>query len=48
MGFDGLYGREDVVMNLSIHPDIFGRFPGLVVGVVVVLGIDNRGKVKAS
>lgn len=31
-------------MKFSVHPDIFERFPGLILGIVVVSGIDNRGQ----
>ena len=29
-------------MKFSAHPDIFDRFPGLILGMVVVTGLDNR------
>ena len=31
-------------MKFSVHSDIFDRFPGLILGMVVVSGIDNRGQ----
>ncbi len=31
-------------MKFSVHSDIFYRFPGLYLGMVVVSGIDNRGQ----
>ncbi len=31
-------------MKFSVHSDIFDRFPGLILGIVVVSGIDNRGQ----
>jgi lysyl-tRNA synthetase class 2 len=31
-------------MKFSVHSDIFDRFPGLNLGMVVVSGIDNRGQ----
>lgn len=29
-------------MKFSVHPDIFDRFPGLILGMVVITGLDNR------
>ncbi len=31
-------------MKFSVHSDIFDRFPGLILKIVVVSGIDNRGQ----
>ncbi len=31
-------------MKFSVHSDIFDRFPGLILGIVVVSGINNRGQ----
>ncbi len=31
-------------MKFSIHPDIFDRFPGLILGIVIVSRIDNHGQ----